>query len=119
MHRLSSCLVLAGLLAVAGTATAQTKPANAQFQQTVRQQQVSDQLQKSQQQEQQRQNVTNMQQQPLAQGATARSQQDQANRAQQDRANAQQQDLVNQYRDASTPPPSSQSTDSSAKQRGH
>lgn len=121
-HRLSSYLLLAGLLAVTSVAAAQTSPANARFQQSVRQQQVSDQLQKSQQQEQQRQNVANMQQQPLAQGAAARSQQDQANRAQQDRANARQQDLVNQYDDAATMPaprPAAVTAGTSKDSQGH
>lgn len=122
MRRTSSCWLLAGLLMVAGSAMAQTPPANARFQQAVRQQQVGDQLQKSQQQVQQRQNVANMAQQPLAQGSAARNQQSQAERAQQDRDNAQQQDLVNQYRDASTlPQPQSvpSATGSAGKQQGH
>jgi hypothetical protein len=119
LQRTAPYWLLAGLLAFAGTAMAQTSPANARFQQAVRQQQVGDQLQKSQQQAQQRQNVANMQQQPLAQGSAARSQQDQADRAQQDRTNARQQDLVNQYQDAATPPPQLQSTDSSSGKRGH
>lgn len=119
-NRLPSRLLLAGLLAFAGAVAAQTPPANARFQQTVRQQQVSDQLQKAQQQEQQRQNVANMAQQPLAQGSAARRQQAQADQAQRDRANASQQDLVNQYRDASTPPPPAQTTDSAVKKpQGH
>lgn len=120
-HRSPSRWLLAGLFAFAGTAAAQTPPANAQFQQTVRQQQVSDQLQKSQQQAQQRQNVANMAQQPLAQGSAARSQQEQADRAQQQSENARQQDLVNRYRDASTTQPQSpQPTDTSSKQQqGH
>ena len=103
-QRVASCWLLAGLLAFAGAAVAQTPPANARFQQTVRQQQIGDQLQKSQQQAQQRQNVANMQQQPLAQGSAARSQQEQADRAQQQSENARQQDLVNQYDAAATQP---------------
>ena len=119
LHRFPSRLLLVGLLAFAGTAAAQTPPANAQFQQTVRQQQVSDQLQKSQQQEQQRQNVANMTQQPLAQGSAARSQQEQADRAQQQSENARQQDLVNRYRDASTPTPAATTSDTPKKSQGH
>ena len=120
MHRSPSRWLLAGLVVAVGTAVAQTPPAAARFQQTVRQQQVSDQLQKSQQQEQQRQNVANMAQQPLPQGSAARRQQAQADQAQQDRANASQQDLVNQYRDATMPPPPSQTTGSAVKKpRGH
>lgn len=118
-HRSPSRWLLAGLLAVAGTAAAQTPPANAQYQQTVRQQQVSDQLQKSQQQAQQRQNVANMAQQPLAQGSAARNQQEQADRAQQQGENARQQDLVNRYRDASTPPPAATASDTPKKSQGH
>lgn len=121
-HRSPSRWLLAGMLAFAGTAAAQTPPANAQYQQTVRQQQVNDQLQKSQQQAQQRQNVANMAQQPLAQGSAARSQQEQADRAQQQRENVQQQDLVNQYRDASSlpqPQPSQPTDASSQAQHGH
>ncbi|MBD8879519.1 hypothetical protein IHE49_03385 [Rhodanobacter sp. 7MK24] len=93
---------LAGLLVVAGTASAQTTPANARFQQTTQQQWVSDQAQKNQQQAQQRQNVSSMAQQPLAQSSDARNQIRQADQAQQQRDNARQQDLVNQYRDTST-----------------
>ena len=118
-HRSPSRWLLAGLLAIAGTAAAQTPPADAQFQQTVRQQQVSDQLQKSQQQAQQRQNVANMAQQPLAQGSAARNQQEQAERAQQQRDDARQQDLVNRYRDASAPPPAATASDTSKKSQGH
>lgn len=109
---------LVALLAATGTSMAQTPPANAQFQQAVRQQQVSDQLQKSQQQEQQRQNVANMARQPLAQDSAARQQQEQADRAQQDRSNARQQDLVNQYGNASAQQPA-QPAASSANSRDH
>ena len=122
MHRSPSRWLLAGLIVAAGTAAAQTPPANANYQQTVRHQQVNDQLQKSQQQEQQRQNVSNMTQQPLAQGSAARNQQNQADRAQQDRANARQQDLVNQYDAASTPPsrrPAASAADASNPSQGH
>ncbi|MEW9572626.1 hypothetical protein ABQJ54_12780 [Rhodanobacter sp. Si-c] len=122
LHRSMPHWLLAGLLAFTGTAMAQTSPANARFQQSVRQQQVGDQLQKSQQQAQQRQNVANMQQQPLAQGAAARNQQDQANRAQQDLENARQQDLVNRYGDASALPsrqPAAATTGTSKKSQGH
>lgn len=114
-----ACGMSLGLLA-AGVASAQTTmpPAAAQFQQTVRQQQVSDQLQKSQSMAQQSQNVSNVSQQPLAQDSAARHQQEQAEQAQRDRDNARQQDLANQYRDAvSAPPP--QSTDSPPKKHGH
>ncbi len=109
--------LLLALFAATGTSMAQTPPANAQFQQAVRQQQVSDQLQKSQQQEQQRQNVANMARQPLTQDSAVRKQQEQADRAQQDRSNARDQDLVNQYGNASAQKPS-QPTGPAAKKQG-
>lgn len=78
----------------------QTPPPAVQFQQTMQQRQVSDQLQKSQQQAQQQQNVSNVAGKALQQGSTAQQSLQQADRAQQAASAAQQRDAVDRYRAA-------------------
>lgn len=75
-----------------------------QFQQTVQQQQVRDQLQKNQMQQQLQQGVSNNAKLPMANNAAAQQQLDQATRAQQSRNQANQQSLLNQYQDAAALP---------------
>lgn len=74
-------------------------PPDTQFQQAVRQQQVTDQLQKSQLQQQLHQSVSDQAKQPGAKDAALQRQLQQADQAQQHRDRAAQQDLVDRYRD--------------------
>ncbi|HEY1588395.1 MAG TPA: hypothetical protein VGG00_01580 [Rhodanobacter sp.] len=100
-------LLFAGIaiLLPLGAACAQsTQARNAQFQQTVQQQQTRDQLQKSQQQQQLHQNVSDNAKLPLANNAQAQQQIQQADRAQQDRDRATQQDLLNRQQNAADLP---------------
>ncbi|TAM12508.1 MAG: hypothetical protein EPN66_06775 [Rhodanobacter sp.] len=78
----------------------QVPPAAAQFQQTMQQQHVSDQLQKSQQQAQQQQNVSDVAGKVLPQGSAGQRSLKQADRARQAASAAQQRDAVDRYRDA-------------------
>jgi preprotein translocase subunit SecF len=73
-------------------------PPDAQFQQTVQQQQVRNQLQQSQLQQQLHQSVSDTAKTPSARNALASSQQEQADEAQRDRDRAAQQDAVDRYR---------------------
>lgn len=73
---------------------------SAQFQQTVQQQQVRDQVQKSQLQQRLRQHVSDTTKRPFANDLKAQQQLDQASHAQQDRNRASQQDLLNRYQNA-------------------
>lgn len=120
-HPLSRALLI-GLLALApiGLACAwqaTTPPANApappavivlpspsvQFQQTVQQQQVRDQLQKSQLEQQLHQDVSDNAKRPHAGDPQLQQQLDQANRARQDRERAHQQDVLDRYQNAPLP----------------
>lgn len=121
-HRpFSECcsLALAGLLAMAPVlAAAQSTPPPAQpsmntlqpnpgasFQQSMRQQQLRDQLQKNQLEEQLRQNNIDASRRPSASTAEQAAQQDQADRAQRAAYQAQQQAVIDRYRNAPPPPP--------------
>ncbi|MFA6231888.1 MAG: hypothetical protein WC617_17225 [Rhodanobacter sp.] len=73
-------------------------PSNTQFQQTVQQQQVSDQLQKSQLQQQLHQSVSDMAKHPASSDTSLQKQLRQADQAQRDRDRAAQQDQVDRYR---------------------
>ncbi|HXS04919.1 MAG TPA: hypothetical protein VN731_10610 [Rhodanobacter sp.] len=73
-------------------------PSDAQFQQAARQQQVSDQLQKSQLEQQLHQAVADQAKRPGAKDPVLQRQLDQADQAQHERDRAAQQDLVERYR---------------------
>lgn len=73
-------------------------PPDTQFQQAARQQQVSDQLQKSQLEQQLHQSVSDQAKRPGANDPALQRQLNQADRAQRDRDRAAQQDLVDRYR---------------------
>jgi hypothetical protein len=79
-------------------------PPAVQFQQTVQQQQVRDQLQKSQLQQQLHQGVTDNAKRPSTRDPRSQRQLDQADRAQRQRDRANQQDLLDRERDASRLP---------------
>jgi len=79
-------------------------PPAVQFQQTVQQQQVRDQLQKSQLQQQLHQGVTDNAKRPTTRDTRSQQQLDQADLAQRQRDRANQQDLLDRQRDASTLP---------------
>ena len=73
-------------------------PPDTQFQQAARQQQLSDQLQKSQLQQQLHQSVADQAKRPGANDPALQRQLDQADQARHDRDRAAQQDLVDRYR---------------------
>lgn len=73
--------------------------ADAQFQQAARQQQLSDQLQKSRLTQQLHQSVADQARKPAAQDPALQRQLDQAGQAQQERDRAARQDLLDRYRD--------------------
>jgi len=73
-------------------------PSDAQFQQAARQQQVSDQLQKSQLEQQLHQSVADQARRPGAKDPALQRQLNQADQAQRDRDRAAQQDRVERYR---------------------
>lgn len=75
-----------------------------QFEQTVQQQQVRDQLQQSQLEQQLRQSVSDNAKRPSANDPRMLQQLDQADRAQRDRDRAAQQDAIDRYRDRATLP---------------
>lgn len=77
----------------------------AQYQQSVRQQQVRDQLQKTQAEQQLHQNAASAVRRPDATPSTPSTQFDQAEQARRDLYRARQQDLVDKYQDAVAPPP--------------
>lgn len=79
-------------------------PANARFQQTVRENQVRDQLQKNQVEEQLRQGRVDAMRRPYAAGTVQAAPLDQADRMQREIYRARQQDLLDRYRSAVTPP---------------
>lgn len=72
-------------------------PSNTQFQQTVQQQQLRDQLQKSQLQQQLHQSVSDMAKRPGSNAPGLQKQLRQADRAQDARDRAAQQDLIDRY----------------------
>ena len=72
-------------------------PPDTRFQQAVRQQQLSDQLQKSRLEQQLHQSVADQAKRPGANDPALQRQLDQADQAQRDRDRAAQQDLVNRY----------------------
>jgi hypothetical protein len=80
-------------------------PPNAQFNASMRQQQVRDQLQKNQLEEQLRQSSVETQKRPSASDPAYTSQLDQASRAQNQIYRARQQDLIDRYQSAVTPAP--------------
>lgn len=79
-------------------------PANARFQQTVRENQVRDQLQKSQLEEQLRQGQMDTTRRPYATDPAHAARLDQADQAQRELYRARQQDLVGRYQSAVAPP---------------
>ncbi|HET6806771.1 MAG TPA: hypothetical protein VFH59_15155 [Frateuria sp.] len=79
-------------------------PSNARFQQTVREQQVRDQLQKNQVEEQLRQSRVDATRRPYAADATHAARLDQADQAQRELYRARQQDLLDRYQSAVAPP---------------
>lgn len=79
-------------------------PANLRFQQTLRQQEVSDQLRKSQVEEQLRQNQAATSRRPYATDAAHAARLDQADQAQRELYRARQQDLLDRYQSAVAPP---------------
>ena len=79
-------------------------PPSVQFQQTVQQQQVRDQLQKSQLQQQLHQGVTDNAKRPGTRDTRSQQQFDQTDQAQRERYRANQQDLLDRQPDASTLP---------------
>ena len=101
---LSTLLVGLCSLAPIGTALAwQVQPSpQAQFQQVVQQQQVSDQLQKSQMQQQLQQGVSDTAKRPLAADSPLRKQTDNADQARRDRERASQQDAVQRYQNSAS-----------------
>ena len=100
------------MLASSGSALAwQTKPqlvvpppSNTQFQQTVQQQQVRDQLQNSQLQQQLHQSVSDMAKRPASSDTNLQKQLRQADQAQAQRDRAAQQDQVDRYQSQATLP---------------
>lgn len=108
------------LLGIAGTALGQAAPpppapkpvarpvlvgpsSSARFQQTVRQQQATDSLQKAQVEAQNRQGVSSMSQTPNANNPQLQNQTNQSDAAQQNIERARQQDIINRYQ--ATPVP--------------
>lgn len=100
-------------IAVAQTAPPPPRPAPVvivapppalQFQQTVQQQQLRDQLQQRQLEQQLHQDVSDTSKRPLAGHPRTLRQLDQADRAQQERDRASQQDLLDRYRNAGSLP---------------
>lgn len=79
-------------------------PPAQQFQQTVQQQQLRDQLQQRQLEQQLHQDVSDTSKRPLAGHPRTLRQLDQADRAQQERERASQQDLLDRYRNAASLP---------------
>lgn len=79
-------------------------PSNTQFEQTVQQQQVRDQLQKSQLQQQLHQSVSDMAKRPASADTNLQKQLQQADQAQAQRDRAAQQDQVDRYRSQSALP---------------
>jgi hypothetical protein len=79
-------------------------PANARFQQTVREHQVRDQLQKNQVEEQLRQGRADAMRRPYAASAVHAGRLDQTDRTQQELYRARQQDLMDRYQSAVAPP---------------
>lgn len=79
-------------------------PANARFQQTVRENQVRDQLQKNQVEEQLRQGRTDTMRRPYGAGTVRAAQMDRTEQAQRELYRARQQDLLDRYQSAVAPP---------------
>lgn len=79
-------------------------PPNAQFQQSMRQQQVRDQLQKNQVEEQLRQSSMETLKRPSVDNKTHTDQLDQADRAQNEAYRARQQGLIDRYQSTAPPP---------------
>lgn len=79
-------------------------PANARFQQVVRENQVRDQLQKNQAEEQLRQNRMDMTRRPYAADTVHAARLDQADQSQRELYRARQQDLLDRYQSAVAPP---------------
>lgn len=115
--RLRSAVLVLALPAAAGAWQAQPPrpaapppvivvqpPANARFQQVVREHEVRDQLQKSQLEEQLRQNQTDATRRPYAANPIHATRLDQADQAQRELYRARQQDLLDRYQNAVAPP---------------
>jgi hypothetical protein len=79
-------------------------PANARFQQVMREQQVRDQLQKNQVEEQLHQSQADTARQPFASDPVHAVRLDRAEQAQRDLYRARQQDLLDRYQSAVAPP---------------
>ncbi|MGN2244445.1 hypothetical protein ACFWZU_13155 [Frateuria sp. GZRR33] len=79
-------------------------PANARFQQTVRENQVRDQLQKNQVEEQLRQGRADAMRRPYAAGTVHAARLDQTDQAQRELYRVRQQDLLDRYQSAVAPP---------------
>lgn len=79
-------------------------PSNARFQQTVRENQVRDQLQKNRVEEQLRQGRADAMRRPYAASTVHATRLDQGDQAQQELYRARQQDLLNRYQSAVAPP---------------
>jgi hypothetical protein len=79
-------------------------PANARFQQAVREHEVRDQLQKNQLEEQLRQNQMDTARRPYAADPIHAARLDQADQAQRELYQARQQDLLDRYQSAVAPP---------------
>jgi hypothetical protein len=79
-------------------------PVNTRFQQTVRENQVRDQLQKNQVEEQLRQNRVDTLRQPQAANTLHAARLDQADQGQRELYRARQQDLLDRYQSAVAPP---------------
>src|SRR5690242_788248 len=79
-------------------------PANARFQQVVREHEVRDQLQKNQLEEQLRQNQMDAARRPYAANPIHAARLDQADQAQRELYRARQQDLLDRYQSAVAPP---------------
>lgn len=111
-------LIVAGAALLAGAAVAQTQPpkpapvaipaappAQYQYQEVVRQQQVRDQLQKNQVEEQIRQRTSDAARRANANDPAQLRRLDQAEQARRDLYRARQQDAVDRYWYGTTPPP--------------
>ena len=79
-------------------------PASARFQQTVRENQLRDQLQKNQVEEQLRQTRADAMRRPYTASTVHAARLDQADQMQRDAYRARQQDLLNRYQSAVAPP---------------
>lgn len=79
-------------------------PANARFQQVVRENQVRDQMQKNQAEEQLRQNRMDTARRPYATNAVQAARLDQADQSQRELYRARQQDLLDRYQNVVAPP---------------